>query len=148
MKPFTIMTDVERPVPEVFAYLTDPERLHEWQENTIEVHLDGPLRPGARMREVRKGPAGKRVESVVEVVAYEPDHVFDLRIVDGPLHVHGDHRLEPIDGGTRIHFTGHGELTGAKRLLRPLLPGLFKKSFGKLRANLESDAQEAAQRET
>jgi uncharacterized protein YndB with AHSA1/START domain len=137
MRSFTFTTEVDRPVGDVFAYLTDPQRLHEWQENTLEVHLDGPMRTGSRMKEVRKGPGGKRVESTVEVAAYEPDRVFDLRIVEGPVHVHGDHRLEPSDGGTLIHLTGHGELKGAAKLLRPLLPRLFKRSFAKLKQNLE-----------
>ena len=138
MKPFTFTTEVDRPVDEVFAYLTDPQRLHEWQENTLEVHLDGPMGPGARIQEVRKGPGGKRVESTVEVAAYEPDRVFDLRILEGVAHIHGDHRPEPSpDGGTTIRFTAHGELKGLMKLARPLLPGLFRKSFTKLKRNLE-----------
>jgi uncharacterized protein YndB with AHSA1/START domain len=138
MKPFTLTVDVDRPQNEVFAYLTNPDKLHEWQENALEVQLDGPMRQGAHIKEVRKGPGGKRVQSLVEVAAYEPDRIFDLRILEGPAHVHGDHRLEPAPGGgTRIHFTGHGELSGAMKLARPLLPRLFRKSFAKLKANLE-----------
>jgi uncharacterized protein YndB with AHSA1/START domain len=138
MKPFTLVFTVDRPPAEVFAYLTDPKRLPEWQENAVEVHLDGPMREGALIREVRKGPGGKRVESLVKVAAYEPDRVFDLRIVEGAAHVHGDHRLEPSpDGGTIVRFTAHGELKGLLKLTRPLLPGLFRKSFVKLKRNLE-----------
>ena len=138
MKPFTLQFHVDRPPAEVFAYLTDPARLPEWQENAIEVHVDGPMRQGARMRELRRAPGDKRVESLVEVAAYEPDRVFDLRIVEGAAHVHGDHRLEPApDGGTIVTFTAHGELRGLMRLSRPLLPGLFRKSFVKFKRNLE-----------
>ena len=138
MRPFTLQFHVSRPPGEVFAYLTDPERLPEWQENAREVHVDGPMREGALLREVRRAPGGKQVESLVRVAAYEPDRVFDLRIVEGMAHVHGDHRLEPApDGGTIVTFTAHGELRGLMRLSRPLLPGLFRKSFVKLKRNLE-----------
>lgn len=138
MRPFTLAFHVHRPPAEVFSYLTDPGRLHEWQENTLEVHLDGPMREGALLREVRRAPGGKTVESVVKVAAYEPDRVFDLRIVEGMAHVHGDHRLEPApDGGTIVTFTAHGELKGMLKLSRPLLPGMFRKSFRKLKQNLE-----------
>ena len=138
MKPFTLRFHVDRPPADVFAYLTDAARLPEWQETAIEVHLDGPMRQGARMREIRRGRGGERVESEVEVVAYEPDRVFDVRVLEGPARVHGDHRLEPgPDGGTVVRFTAHGELHGAMKLSRPLLPGLFRKSFTTFKRNLE-----------
>lgn len=138
MRPFTLRFHVDRPPAEVFAYLTDPERLPEWQ-NAVEVHLDGPMRPGARMREVRIARGGQRVESLVEVAAYEPDRVFDLRVLEGAAPVHGDHRLEPgPGGGTLVTFTAHGELRGLMRLSRPLLPGLFRKSFLRFKQNLEA----------
>ena len=138
MRPFSLRFHVERPPAEVFAYLTDPERLPEWQKNAVEVHVDGPMRQGARIREVRLGKGDQRVESIVEVAAYEPDRVFDLRIVEGAARVHADHRLEPApDGGTIVTFTAHGELQGLMKLSRPLLPGLFRKSFLNLKHNLE-----------
>ena len=139
MRPFTLIFDVDRPPAEVFAYLTDPARLPEWQENALEAHVDGPMREGALIREVRRAPGGRRVESLVRVAAYEPDRVFDLRIVEGMAHVHGDHRLEPLPGGgTRVRFTAHGELKGLLKLTRPLMPGLFRKSLVKLKRNLEA----------
>lgn len=139
MKPFTLTFHVARPPADVFAYLTDPGRLPEWQENALEVQMDGPMRAGARMRELRRARGNQRVESIVEVAAYEPHRVFDLRIVDGAAQVHGDHRLEPApDGGTIVRFTAHGELKGLMKLSRPLLPGLFRKSFLKFKRNLEA----------
>ena len=138
MRPFSLQFHVDRPPAEVFAYLTDPARLPEWQVNAVEVRVDGPMREGARIREVRHARGNQRIESLVEVAAYEPDRVFDLRIVEGAAHVHGDHRLEPApDGGTIVTFTAHGELRGLMRLSRPFLPGLFRKSFLRFKRNLE-----------
>lgn len=138
MRPFTLEIDVDRPVEEVFAYLTDPSRLHEWQAGVVEVRHDGPLRAGSRLVEVRKGPGGKRVEQTVEVAAWEPPRVFDLRILDGPIEVHGDHRLEGVDGRTRITVTAHGRLPGLKRLLRPVLPRVLARHYRTLKRNLEA----------
>ncbi len=138
MRPFSLRFHVDRPPAEVFAYLTDPERLHEWQANVVEVRVDGPMREGARLREVRVGRGEQRVESLVEVASYEPDRAFDLRILEGASKVHADHRLEPApDGGTFVTFTAHGELRGPMKLFRPLLPGLFRKSFIRFKENLE-----------
>lgn len=48
---------VARPVPDVLAYVTDLERLAEWQSNVVSVtkETDGPMGPGTRLREVRRG---------------------------------------------------------------------------------------------
>ena len=77
---FTVETPIERPAGEVFAYVTDPERLATWQTNTVSSTLEGagPLGLGSRLREVHRGPGGKEFPSVVEVTEYEPDRVFAL----------------------------------------------------------------------
>lgn len=138
--------EIDRPVEEVFAYLTDPERLPEWQETAVSVTLEtpGPMRAGTRLRELRRGPFGRRVESVVEVSRYEPDRAFDLRIVDGPLPIDGAHRFSGTAGHTRIDFEAAGELPRALRPARPLLARLMRRQFRsyyrRLKRNLEAGA--------
>ena len=50
---FSIETHIERPVGEVFAYATDPDRLATWQTNAVSAvrEDDGPLGLGSRLRE-------------------------------------------------------------------------------------------------
>jgi uncharacterized membrane protein len=126
-----LTVQVDRPVEEVFAYLTDPERLAEWQTNIVSVTKEtaGPVGPGTRFREVRRGPFGRRVESVVEVSAYEENRRFDLRIVSGPLPIDGRNRFAPAGRGTRLHFVAEGELRGPLRLARPILARLVLRQF-------------------
>ena len=66
---FTIDTHIERPVEDVFAYSTDPDRLATWQTNTVSAvrEDDGPMRVGSRLREVHRAAGGKELESLVEV---------------------------------------------------------------------------------
>jgi uncharacterized protein YndB with AHSA1/START domain len=138
--------EIARPVDEVFAYLTDPDRLPEWQDNAVSADVEGggPLRAGSRMREVRRAPFGREVTSLVEVSAYEPSTRFDLHIVEGPLPIDGDHTLSATATGTRIDFVAHGEPTGAMRLAQPLLRRLldrqFRASYRTLKERLESRA--------
>jgi uncharacterized membrane protein len=126
-----LTVQVDRPVEEVFAYLTDPERLAEWQTNIVSVTKEtaGSVGPGTRFREVRRGPFGRRVESVVEVSAYEENRRFDLRIVSGPLPIDGRNRFAPAGRGTRLHFVAEGELRGPLRLARPILARLVLRQF-------------------
>ena len=51
---FTHAIDIDRPAEDVFAALTDPSRLPEWQFTTVGVRRDrvGPLRVGERFEEI------------------------------------------------------------------------------------------------
>ena len=128
---FTVETDIERPVSEVFAYVTDPAKLPSWQTNTVSAvpEDDGPLRLGSRLREVHRAPGGKELKSLVEVSEFEPDKRFGLRMIEGDLPIHARIGFEHIDAGTRMFFTVHGQPSGGTRLAQPLLRRALKRQF-------------------
>jgi uncharacterized membrane protein len=128
---FSFDVNIDRSPQDVFSAVTDLERLPQWQPAVVEVEpLDeGPLRAGSRLKEVRQ-VRGKRLEQIVEIAAHEPGRHFGLRIVEGPLPVHGDLTFSPIDGGgTRLHMHAYGRANGALRLLQPLLTVGLKREF-------------------
>ncbi|HEX7291068.1 MAG TPA: SRPBCC family protein [Conexibacter sp.] len=132
---FTTAIEIDRPVPEVFAYVTDPAKLATWQTNTLEVtqETDGPLRVGTRLREVHRAPGGRRLTSLVEVVELEPERAFALRILDGPLPVDGRFVFAPASagagGGARVEVHGSGAPRGVLRVLSPLLGRVLRRQF-------------------
>jgi uncharacterized membrane protein len=136
--------EVNRPVAAVFAYVTDPANLAEWQPNLASVTklTEGPVGAGTRFKEVRRAPFGRTVEAIVEVSAYEENRRFDLRIVSGPLPIDGENTFAATDGGTRIDFAGHGEPRGPLRLAAPILARLLRRQFesdyARLKQALES----------
>jgi uncharacterized protein YndB with AHSA1/START domain len=136
---FTVETEIDRPVTEVFAYVTDPAKLPTWQTNTVSVvqEGDGPLRIGTRLREVHRAPGGRELVSLVEVSELEPERVFALRMVEGQLPIHGRIALEPVAGGTRMRFTVHGQPRGALRLAQPLLRRALRRQFAEHCATLK-----------
>ena len=135
---------VDRPVEEVFAYVTDPAKLAEWQPNLVSVtqETDGPMGAGTRLREVRRGPFGRNVEAIVEVAEYEENRRFDLRIVSGPLPIDGRNEFRPAGGGTRIDLIAEGKLSGPLRFAEPILAGALRRQFAgyyeRLKESLES----------
>jgi uncharacterized protein YndB with AHSA1/START domain len=141
--------EIDRPVHHVFAYSTDPERLHTWQTNTVSSipEDDGPLRVGTRLREVHRGPGGKEFASVVEVSQYEPDRVFALHVVEGTP-IDAELTYTPTERGTLLRLRAHGKLTGAMRLAEPFLGRMLKRQFAEqvatLKHVLEQDAAAAA----
>ena len=122
---------IERPVNEVFSYMTNLERMPEWQSSLAEMRQesDGEMRVGTRLREVRKF-LGRQMQSTLEVTEWEPDRRWALRVVEGPVEYRVDHILEPADGGTRLHWVGEGEPGRFFRLAEPLVARQAERQFG------------------
>ena len=127
---FTIQTRIDRRPGDVFAYVTDPALLPTWQTNTVSSQTEdgGPLRPGARLREVHRGPGGRELPSVVEVAELEPDRRLTLRVVEG-VPIHADIDVEPAGDGSVLRFRAFGQPSGALRLLSPVLGRTLRRQF-------------------
>jgi uncharacterized protein YndB with AHSA1/START domain len=127
---FVVETEIARAPAEVFAYVTDPTKLASWQTNTVSAvpEQDGPIKLGSRIREVHRMPGGRAMNSLVDVVEFEQDRVFGMRIVEGPP-IHGRITFEPAEGGTRFRFRVYGDPPGAMRLFEPLLARMLRRNF-------------------
>lgn len=138
---------INRPLEEVFTFVTDPTTTPLWQKNLVRSELltPGPLRSGTRVLEVRRlGTAQRQAEW--EVTAYEPStrrgyvylHSF------GPIQQRGETCFEAQDGGTLLHFTAWLKVKFPLTLIAPLLVSLMRqqndKSFFLLKQLLEADA--------
>ena len=124
---FGFQVDVARPPEEVFAYVTDPRKLPEWQGTHEIVQLtEGRLGKGTRLREVRT-VLGRQLESITEVAEYERDRRFGVRILSGPAPIEDRWAFEPTDGGTRVHFSAEGRAAGVLRAVEPLLAVVLRR---------------------
>ncbi len=125
---------VARPIEEVFAYLTNPETIPEWQGSALEARLEGegPMRAGSRVIETRKF-LGRRLESSMEVAEYEPPRRFAIQASSGPVPFKATNSLSEVDGGTRIDAVIEGEPGGFFRVAEPLVVRAVERE---LRSNL------------
>ena len=98
---------------DVFAVLSDPKRLSDWQPTTVAVRRQrqGPLGLGERFEEVHKG-LGRELTSTVEVAAYDAPRLFALRMVSGALPLDGRWELERRGSATRLRFIGEADARG------------------------------------
>jgi uncharacterized protein YndB with AHSA1/START domain len=131
---------IERAPADVFAALTDPGRLPEWQTTTVAVTRErqGPLTVGERFDELHRG-LGRELTSTVEVVAYDAPRVFALHIVSGAVPLDGRWELEANNGGTRLRFVGEADARGPMRLAKPLFARQFRGHHERLKALLETE---------
>jgi uncharacterized protein YndB with AHSA1/START domain len=107
--------DVDRSPEDVYAYVTDPSHLPEWQLSAVSAERldEGPLHTGSRVRVTRR-LGTRQVPMTVEYTEHAPPYSWGLRGIDGPVRprVHGE--IEPLDEGRRsrvtveLDFEGHG----------------------------------------
>jgi uncharacterized protein YndB with AHSA1/START domain len=132
---------IQRPPSEVFAYLTDMSKLPEWQSSATEASVDGEMKLGARVREVRS-LLGRRGESTLEVSEFEPDRKFSLRVVSGPLLFEVRHTLTEENGGTRLDWVGEADTSKFPRFAVRMVAGAvevqFKADLERLKSMLEA----------
>jgi uncharacterized protein YndB with AHSA1/START domain len=145
MAPITTSTEIGRPVEDVFAYVTDPRTMPEWQQGAVRGHMDGPTtRVGSRCTTVRK--IGRREREVTtEITEYDPPHRWADRGIEGPIRAIVAVTVEPLAEGTgsrvsiELDFSGHG----VGKLLVPLIvrrqaAGEMPENMRRLKQRLEA----------
>jgi carbon monoxide dehydrogenase subunit G len=140
---FELSVDIDRPVHEVWEYLTDPERVPEWQSSAEASHqiTVGPMGVGTHLRDERRF-MGRRATSEVEVTEYEPERVFTLHGLSGPVRFTVRHRLSENGDGTRLDVEAEADPGGIGRFMRPMIERAagheFRGDFERLKRRLEA----------
>ncbi len=121
---------IERPVEEVFAFVTDPENEPLWQSTSLETERTsgGPVGVGSTFRNTSKF-LGHRVESAYEVTEMETPRKQCVKIVSGPIPGSGCYLFEPAEDGTRFTQKFDAEVGGFFRLAEPLVARAIRRQF-------------------
>jgi uncharacterized protein YndB with AHSA1/START domain len=122
--PIVNSVEISRPPQDVFAYVTDPSQLPNWQESVVSVRWDAgtPVAAGSRVVHTRRVGRIERTMTA-EVAELTPPKSWAIRGVDGPVRGTMNGTIEPIGGGTgsrvtmALDFEGHG----IGKLLIPLV---------------------------
>jgi uncharacterized membrane protein len=113
MAPIASSVEIARNPEDVFAYVTDVSRHHEWQEGVVSaaVETEGPAQVGSRVVHRRRIGLGT-VATTSEITALEAPRLIAFRGVDGPIRAEGTQRIEPVGEGSRVslemEMRGHG----------------------------------------
>jgi uncharacterized membrane protein len=142
MAKLEISTVINRPVEEVFAFVSNYENLSKWNSLSSEVKKtsEGPIGVGTTYRTVVKF-LGQRIEGETEVTEYETNRSIAHK-AKWPFPVENRLIFERVAGGTRVSLMTEGEPGGFFKLAEPLLVSMLKRQFEADLANLK-DLMEA-----
>lgn len=123
MPPIISTIDIARAPEEVFAYVTDPATMNEWQRGVTSGRMDrAPTVVGARCLTTRKIGGATR-EVVAEITEYDPPRRWADRGIAGPIRAKVSVTVDPLGEGAQsrvtieLDFEGHG----MGKVLVPLL---------------------------
>jgi uncharacterized protein YndB with AHSA1/START domain len=133
---------IDRPVEEVFAYVSDPLNFPRWNSAVQAVRKTsaGPNGVASTYSMVRELPTGRAVNEL-EVVASEP-RKFTIRTTAGPTPFLYRYQFSAENGETVVKLDADVELPGAAAFLPQLARRLVKKgvtdNFATLKQILEA----------
>ncbi len=115
---------VSRPIADVFVRWSEVERYPEWFDMSIERRkvTEGPTSDGTVYHAVEKIPPGRRIQTTLEIIDYQPSELVAARLAE-PINATWEARFEQTDGSTRMTFHTAVNMSGWQGLFAPLLAG-------------------------
>jgi carbon monoxide dehydrogenase subunit G len=129
---------IERPVGEVFGFLSNRENDPKWETQTVEVHKtsQGPIGAGTTWQQVTQ-ILGQRLVGQIVFAEYEENRKITTKSQSGSIPVDARMVFQPIETGTRLDVTIQVELGGILGLAEPLVARTLKRQLESSFANLK-----------
>lgn len=138
-----LSTLVDRPVPEIFDFLSNPLNLPKWQTMVSRIEQVTPGSPavGTKYR-VFAAALGRSLEGEMQITAFEPPHKVGFVNQSGPMRVEITVTLKPVGSGAKIALHAEGNPGGVFALAEGILAGRIKSemeaNLARLKAVLEN----------
>jgi len=133
---------INRPIEEVFAYVSDLQNGPQWQPALVEARriTEGPLGIGTQFTGVRKF-MGRRMESVIQYTTYEPNKKIAFKSISGSSPFEQSFLFESTAEGTQLTTRLELQTPGLMGLAEPLVASGLRRemdaNFGDLKNMLE-----------
>jgi uncharacterized protein YndB with AHSA1/START domain len=135
---------IDRPLPEVARYASDPDNVPRWYTNItiVEWKTPRPLQVGSRLAFVAHF-LGRRLAYTYEVVDMVPDERFVMRTAEGPFPMETTYTWRAAaNGQTRMTLRNRGMPRGFSKLAAPFMAMAIRRANRKdlalLKHRLES----------
>ncbi len=126
---------INKPVAEVYAFVTNGENSAKWQGGVESVVSEGPSnKVGSQFTETRKF-LGQEMKTIMEITEVVENEKWSAKVVKGPVPYQVTVKFEAEGGGTKMTIRIEGEPTG-----------FFKMAEGMVSSQLEKSLAEDSQR--
>ncbi len=128
---------INRPIEDVFAYVTTPSNIPKWRPDVLEINgANGSVAVGARFEELVNFMGRKSF--TMQVIEYQPNQREVIRAVAGPnVRPTQTFQLEATASGTRLSVSAQVRTSGLFRLMEPMMPTMFRKTWAQYLSNLK-----------
>ena len=125
---------IDKPVNEVFAYVTSYEHVTKWQGGVEAVEPEGDNAVGGKYTEVRKF-LGREMKTTLEIIEFEQNAKWAAKALTGPVPYEATTTFESANGGTKITTRVEAEPSG-----------FFKMAQGAVQSQLDKSLEDDMQR--
>ena len=121
---------IDSPVEHVWSHVVDQEKAPDWAVGVRDIRFitDPPLQLGTRCAWTQTF-VGKDIDSVQEVVEFEPYKVLTFKAETGPFPMTYRYTFEPTATGTKLTMAVEGEPGGFFKLATPLLMNIAQRTM-------------------
>ena len=120
---------INRPVEEVFNYVSADDTYTKWQAGVEEVIEHGPRNTvGSQFTEVRKF-MGQEMRTTLELTEFMPNAKWAAKVVKGPVPYEVTMTFTSVGGGTQVTTCVEGEPKGFFKLAEGMVAGQLEKSL-------------------
>ncbi|HNE03748.1 MAG TPA: SRPBCC family protein [Anaerolineales bacterium] len=118
---------IDRPVKDVFAFVSNPNNMTKWNSAVINLEPLTPGTVGVGAKFKTTGEAmGRRIEGEMQITAYEPDTKCGFQVTAGPMQVNLTMTFKTVGTGTKVSLNAQGNPGGLFKLAEGVMAGQVK----------------------
>lgn len=138
-------TLIDRPMKDVFAFVSNPNNMSKWNSAVVSLQQISPGEVGVGTKFKSVGEMmGRRIEGEMQVTMYEPDTKCGFQLNAGPMLVNLTLSLKTVGTGTKVSLNAQGNPGGIFKLAEPVMAGrvksLVEENLARLKTQLEKGA--------
>ena len=130
---------IDKPVKDVFAFITNPANMSKWNAAIVSMEqiTPGAVGLGTKFKNVGE-MMGRRIEGEMEVIAFEPDSKYGFQMNAGPMQINMTITFKTVGTGTKLSLNAQGNPAGVFKLAEPVMQGRVKSMMEENLARLKS----------
>jgi len=132
-------TLIDKPVRDVFTFITNPANMSKWNSAVVSLEqiTPGAVGMGTKFKSVGE-MMGRRIEGEMQVIAFEPDSKYGFQMNAGPVQVNVTLNFKTVGTGTKLSLNAQGNPGGLFKLAEGVMQGRVKSMMEENLARLKS----------